>query len=83
MFMYQFCISLSTRNTVSKLTVNKAKNCNITLGLTYKHAAVFGRNQTCFPGPCFAQFFLKCKNIFPPFYQYDCFTSGIVSGDAL
>ena len=65
-FMQQFCISLSTGNIVSKLTVNEAKNCKIFLGLTPRLAAVFGRNCNCLPEPCFA----------------DCFTSGISPGDA-
>ena len=67
--MQQFCISVSTGNIVSKLTVNDTKNCKVSLGLTPRLAAVFARNHTCLPGPCLAQFFLMCNNIFPLFYQ--------------
>ena len=55
--MQQLCISLSTGNTISKLTLNEAKKCKISLGLTLRPGAVFGRNYTCLPGHCFAHFF--------------------------
>ena len=68
-FMQQFCISLNTGNTSSRLIVNEAKNCKISPGLAPRPTAVFGRNDTCLPGLCFGPLFLMCNNIFPLFYQ--------------
>ena len=67
--MQQFGISLSNGNTKLSKLVNKAKIWKIFLGLIPRPAVVFGRNHTCLPGPCFAQFFLMGNNIFPLFYQ--------------
>ena len=75
--MPQICISLSNGNTISKLALNETKKCKIYLGMTPRPEAVFGRNHTCLPGPCFAHFF-KCQIIFShSFFNADCFTSGI------
>ena len=76
-FMQQICISLSNGNTISKLTLNEAKKCKISLGMTPRPGAVFGRNHTCLPGHCFAHFFKRAIIFSHSFFNADCFTSGI------
>ena len=64
------------------LSLNVVQNCKISLGLTPRPPAVFRRNQTCFPGPHFTQFFWRAIIFFHFFINADCLTLGLDLGDA-